>query len=144
MHDLLPAVNGVDDVLSGLAGFLGTVAAVLIVKRVVKEWKWVFTIFIGVGCIQQIGMSKDLTHGFVIVGITVVQGLLTAGIIRYVTRFNLLAYFISSVFEPNVSHGLLTMDAEILWYQANGAVVVLIGLLPVLVGVYTALRSREA
>ena len=120
------------------------VVVALVLKRFVREWKWVLVLLLSTTIISQIGMAQDWNHGFVIVAITVVQCLVAAVFIVKVVRFNLLAYFIAQLFIPKVFNGIRLMESSMTWYDVNGAAVIFLGLLPLWVGIYFAVRSREA
>jgi membrane protease YdiL (CAAX protease family) len=138
-----PFVEGLSDVLSGIGGFFAVLVLVLVVKRYVGAWKWVLVLLLFPSVLNQIRLAQDWTHGFVIVAITIVQWLVVAIFLVKVVRFNLLAYFVAMVFIPLVFSGVSLLESSMAWYDANGIVVILLGLLPLWAGIYFAVRGRE-
>jgi len=141
MEIFVPFFDAVSALSKGVGGFFVLVAIALVVQRYVKNWKWVLLLLQPI--ISQMKMAQDWTNGLVIVGITIVQCLAGVAFVVRVVRFNLLAYFIAYQFVPMVYTGLRMMDSSVVWYDANGAAVILLGLLPLLVGIYWVVRSRQ-
>ena len=143
MEIFVPFFDAVSALSKGVGGFFVLVAIALVVQRYVKNWKWVLVLLLLQPIISQMKMAQDWTNGLVIVGITIVQCLAGVAFVVKVVRFNLLAYFIAYQFVPMVYTGLRMMDSSVVWYDANGAAVILLGLLPLLVGIYWVVRSRQ-
>lgn len=141
---LSPAVGGINQIISGLPLFLMILAVVLVVKRVVGEWKWALVIAVLVACLQQVGMAKDLTHGFVSVGLTAASGAIVMCYVVKILRFNLVAYFIGVVFVARVTSCVRLMQTDMLWYDVNGLIVSVLALIPFWAGLYYAVKSRTA
>ena len=137
----IPFVEGFSSVFSDVGRFLMLLALVLVVKRYVGQWKWVIVLLLLPSVMDQINLAEDWTHGSVIVVITVVQCLAVAAFAVKVVRFNLLAYFLAQMFIPKVFTGLQLMASSMTWYDANGVGVIVLGLLPLVVGVYFVVRG---
>ena len=60
-----------------------------------------------------------------------------------IVRFNLLVYFMASVFVTMIPTGIRLLGSSMTQYDVNGATVILMGLLPLFVGIYFAARGSR-
>jgi len=137
-------LNTVSDLFMGCSFFLAALAAVFVIKCLFREWKWVAALALGATAFGQIDNAETLSHGAFQIAVNVIQmGVLLLFIVTFI-RQNLLAYFVGIVFLAKISGGIRLLESSVGWYDLNGAAVIAIGVVPILVGVYQVVRGRSA
>lgn len=144
MDHLLPAGDAVRTILVTVALIFAFLAVVLVLKRVLRTWLWTIAALFVLATVRQIGAGEDLAHGATLVGFVLLQGAVALGVVLYVFRFSLLAWFVSMSFVGLLVRGERLASSGMVWYEVNGYAVILIGLLPLLWGLFLLAIERRS
>jgi hypothetical protein len=136
-----PAAGGVTGLAFSVLAVLAFFCGILIWKRALKQWARVglaAVLFFG---LLQIGQAEELSHAAVSMVLRVVQLLAVLWLARMVVGTNLLAYFFAMVLGPLLESGIRLMSTELMFYDVNGALLLLLAVSPIVYGILT-LGSR--
>ena len=103
----------------------------LVMKRYLRRWRWVLLFMIALGSLGLLALEKNLSDFW----IDVAKRSLTLGgsvtVIYFITRNNLLGYIYMIYWSSMLSLGVDLFDESNIVLKLNGALVILMALLPV-------------
>ncbi len=137
-----------DRLVSAVGGSLlvlfAALAAVLIWQRALKRI-WVLAVIFGLTAVLMgtVGPARDLYHFAVLVGLNLISWGTLILLVGWVVRFNLLAYMIAFWASALIGPGLSLLETAVPFYQANGAAMLLLGLVPLALPLIVHLRGGQ-
>ncbi len=139
----LPFVELISRVPDSIVVILVFACSILVWKRALKHWVRVGALALLVICLVEVGNAENVTQAISAVAMGVVQFLVLVRFCWVVLGSNFLAFAFAFTLGPLVDAGLHLMRTDLVFYDVNGALVLMLAAVPIAVGLWQRNRDGE-
>ena len=145
LNTYLPLLSGITSALGGIILLPAGLAGLLIWQKALRR-TWVLVLGFGIVMvlITAVAPAEDLYHFSFLMGLILVRLAAMAYVIVRVVRFNLMAYMVLLWAGGLIGSGWGLVETADLFYQINGAVMLVLGLAPLALPLIAHLKAARS
>ena len=140
----VPVVAGVTELVFSIVMILLVFIAILVWKRSLKNDLYVGALALVVFCLMEVGDAEDTLHGFITLAMGIAHFFFVVWFCWLVVGSNVLAYFFAIALKALVETGSMMTRTDVFAFDLNGGLLILLAATPIVFGILTMDRSRDA
>lgn len=140
----VPLVAGLTELVFIVIMILLAFVAILVWKRSLKSDFYVGALALVMFCLMEVGDAEDALHGFATLAMGITHFFIVVWFCWQVVGSNVLAYFFAVACKALVENGYMLIRTDVFAFDVNGGLLILLAASPVVYGILTMDRSRDA